>query len=312
MVQQLAQGTPEPATLGSSHHFQYLFATEALFQNPKLLTCPFSQVRVEIESLFDGTDFSEPLTRARFEELNNDLFKKTMGPVKKALEDAGFKKTDIDEIVLVGGSTRIPKVQQLIKDFFDGKEPNKGINPDEAVAYGAAVQGGILSGEGGEETKGEDCQQAGCRDIFSQKRCPLCRSFRVRRVRDKAWGAKKARDDAFGACMITVLGCRCLQSRAKVNLNVRDRAFVMAFKSIPQVTKRSASAGFQSVSVETVALHFTLRHCALLEVGRATFPGGPVRGWSIVGILTSSLCLQTCFCSMWRLSPWVLRLWAGS
>jgi heat shock protein 5 len=111
------------------------------------------QVRVEIESLFDGTDFSEPLTRARFEELNNDLFKKTMGPVKKALEDAGFKKTDIDEIVLVGGSTRIPKVQQLIKDFFDGKEPNKGINPDEAVAYGAAVQGGILSGEGGEETK---------------------------------------------------------------------------------------------------------------------------------------------------------------
>eukprot|EP00243_Klebsormidium_subtile_P008578 TRINITY_DN409_c0_g1_i1.p1 TRINITY_DN409_c0_g1~~TRINITY_DN409_c0_g1_i1.p1 ORF type:complete len:660 (+),score=228.74 TRINITY_DN409_c0_g1_i1:209-2188(+) len=111
------------------------------------------QVRVEIESLFDGTDLSEPLTRARFEELNNDLFKKTMGPVKKAMDDAGFKKTEIDEIVLVGGSTRIPKVQQLIKEFFDGKEPNKGINPDEAVAYGAAVQGGILSGEGGEETK---------------------------------------------------------------------------------------------------------------------------------------------------------------
>ncbi|XP_038717365.1 heat shock 70 kDa protein BIP1-like [Tripterygium wilfordii] len=111
------------------------------------------QVRVEIESLFDGVDFSEPLTRARFEELNMDLFKKTMGPVKKALEDAGKKKTDIDEIVLVGGSTRIPKVQQLLKDFFDGKEPNKGVNPDEAVAYGAAVQGGILSGEGGEDTK---------------------------------------------------------------------------------------------------------------------------------------------------------------
>ncbi|KAA8536854.1 hypothetical protein F0562_029332 [Nyssa sinensis] len=111
------------------------------------------QVRVEIESLFDGIDFSEPLTRARFEELNMDLFKKTMGPVKKALEDAGLKKTDIHEIVLVGGSTRIPKVQQLLKDFFDGKEPNKGVNPDEAVAYGAAVQGGILSGEGGEETK---------------------------------------------------------------------------------------------------------------------------------------------------------------
>ena len=119
------------------------------------------QVRVEIESLIDGIDFSEPLTRARFEELNMDLFKKTMGPVKKALEDAGLKKTDINEIVLVGGSTRIPKVQQLLKDFFDGKETNKGVNPDEAVAYGAAVQGGILSGEGGDETKGNDVHSFG-------------------------------------------------------------------------------------------------------------------------------------------------------
>jgi len=111
------------------------------------------QARVEIESLVDGIDLSEPLTRARFEELNNDLFRKTMTPVKKAMEDAGFKKTEIDEIVLVGGSTRIPKIQQMIKEYFDGKEPNKGVNPDEAVAYGAAVQGGILSGEGGDETK---------------------------------------------------------------------------------------------------------------------------------------------------------------
>jgi heat shock protein 5 len=76
-----------------------------------------------------------------------------MGPVKKAMDDAGLQKSQIDEIVLVGGSTRIPKVQQLLKDFFEGKEPNKGVNPDEAVAYGAAVQGGILSGEGGDETK---------------------------------------------------------------------------------------------------------------------------------------------------------------
>ncbi|KAJ1694461.1 hypothetical protein LUZ63_011159 [Rhynchospora breviuscula] len=111
------------------------------------------QVRVEIESLFDGVDFSESLTRARFEELNNDLFRQTMGPVNKAMEDAGLQKNQIDEIVLVGGSTRIPKIQQLLKDFFDGKEPSKGVNPDEAVAYGAAVQGGILSGEGGDETK---------------------------------------------------------------------------------------------------------------------------------------------------------------
>merc|ERR1711871_93391 len=112
-----------------------------------------SSARVEIESLFDGVDFSETLTRARFEELNMDLFKKTLGPVKKVMEDSSFKKNDIDEIVLVGGSTRIPKVQTLIKDFFNGKEPNKGINPDEAVAYGAAVQGGILQGVTNDETK---------------------------------------------------------------------------------------------------------------------------------------------------------------
>eukprot|EP00197_Chlamydomonas_leiostraca_P008537 CAMPEP_0202884762 /NCGR_PEP_ID=MMETSP1391-20130828/41314_1 /ASSEMBLY_ACC=CAM_ASM_000867 /TAXON_ID=1034604 /ORGANISM="Chlamydomonas leiostraca, Strain SAG 11-49" /LENGTH=643 /DNA_ID=CAMNT_0049567989 /DNA_START=43 /DNA_END=1975 /DNA_ORIENTATION=- len=111
------------------------------------------QVRMEIEALYEGIDLSEPLTRARFEELNMDLFRKTMGPVKKALDDANFKKSDLDEIVLVGGSTRIPKVQDLLREFFDGKEPNKGINPDEAVAYGAAVQGGILGGEGGDEVK---------------------------------------------------------------------------------------------------------------------------------------------------------------
>lgn len=82
-----------------------------------------------------------------------DLFKRTMGPVKRALEDAGLEKNDVNEIVLVGGSTRIPKIQQLLKDFFDGKEPHRGANPDEAVAYGAAVQGSILSGEGEEGNK---------------------------------------------------------------------------------------------------------------------------------------------------------------
>uniref|UniRef100_A0A7S2WGY8 Uncharacterized protein n=2 Tax=Mucochytrium quahogii TaxID=96639 RepID=A0A7S2WGY8_9STRA len=104
------------------------------------------QARLEIESLHDGLDLTETLTRARFEELNADLFKKTLVPVGKVLSDAGMKKNEIDEVVLVGGSTRIPKVQQLIKDYFNGKEPSKGINPDEAVAYGAAVQGGILGG----------------------------------------------------------------------------------------------------------------------------------------------------------------------
>ena len=105
------------------------------------------QTRIEIESLYDQADFSETLTRAKFEELNMELFKSTMKPVEKVLEDGDMKKTDIDEIVLVGGSTRIPKIQQLVKDHFNGKEPSKGVNPDEAVAYGAAVQAGILGGE---------------------------------------------------------------------------------------------------------------------------------------------------------------------
>merc|ERR550519_3179121 len=105
------------------------------------------QVRIEVESLFEGEDLSETLTRAKFEELNMDLFRSTLKPVQKVLEDADMQKRDIDEIVLVGGSTRIPKVQQLVKEFFNGKEPSRGINPDEAVAYGAAVQAGVLSGE---------------------------------------------------------------------------------------------------------------------------------------------------------------------
>ncbi|KAJ7620567.1 heat shock protein 70 family [Mycena polygramma] len=105
--------------------------------------------RIEIESFENGNDFSETITRAKFEELNMDLFRKTMKPVEQVLKDANVKKEDIDEVVLVGGSTRIPKVQQLLKEYFGGKEPSKGINPDEAVAYGAAVQGGILSGAEG-------------------------------------------------------------------------------------------------------------------------------------------------------------------
>ena len=112
------------------------------------------QARLEIEGLVDGVDFSETLTRARFEELNIDLFKKTLGPVNKVMEDASMDKNEVDEVVLVGGSTRIPKVQSLLKDFFDGKEPSRGVNPDEAVAYGAAVQGGILGGDVSEATEG--------------------------------------------------------------------------------------------------------------------------------------------------------------
>jgi L1 cell adhesion molecule like protein len=106
-----------------------------------------TQASIEIDSLFEGIDFYTTITRARFEELNADLFRSTLEPVEKALRDAKLDKAQIHDVVLVGGSTRIPKVQKLLQDFFNGKELNKSINPDEAVAYGAAVQAAILSGE---------------------------------------------------------------------------------------------------------------------------------------------------------------------
>ena len=133
-----------------------------------------TQASVEIDSLFEGLDFYTQITRARFEELNQDLFRSCLQPVEKVLRDAKMDKKQVDDIVLVGGSTRIPKVQQLLQDFFNGKELNKTINPDEAVAYGAAVQAGklndiknnmnlnnefsflfvaILSGDGGSKTE---------------------------------------------------------------------------------------------------------------------------------------------------------------
>jgi len=106
-----------------------------------------AQASIEIDSLYEGTDYYTSITRARFEELCADLFRGTLDPVEKALRDAKMDKSNIDEMVLVGGSTRIPKIQKLLSDFFNGKEPNKSINPDEAVAYGAAVQAAILTGE---------------------------------------------------------------------------------------------------------------------------------------------------------------------
>ena len=113
-----------------------------------------TEVNIEIEDFWEGKPFSEKLTRAKFEDLCLDLFKKTIPPLQKVLDDSGFKKSDIQEIVLVGGSTRIPKVQQILKEFFDGKEPNRGVNPDEAVAFGAAVQAGIISGTADQEGDG--------------------------------------------------------------------------------------------------------------------------------------------------------------
>jgi L1 cell adhesion molecule like protein len=112
-----------------------------------------AQTSIEIDSLFEGVDFYTSITRARFEELCMDLFRKCMDPVEKTLRDAKMDKSQVHEVVLVGGSTRIPKVQQLLSDFFNGKDLCKSINPDEAVAYGAAVQAAILSGEGNEKVQ---------------------------------------------------------------------------------------------------------------------------------------------------------------
>ncbi|KAA6395795.1 MAG: putative Heat shock 70 kDa protein C, partial [Streblomastix strix] len=123
------------------------------------------QVVIEIDNFFDGQDFRETLTRARFEELNADLLRSTLKPIEQVLKDAGLKKSDIHEVVMVGGSSRIPKVIQLVKDFFNGKEPARGINPDEAVAYGAAIQAGILSGD--------SSQYIGSEDIVIIDRTPL-------------------------------------------------------------------------------------------------------------------------------------------
>merc|ERR1712022_64472 len=106
---------------------------------------------IEIDSLHEGIDFNTSVTRARFEELNMDLFGKCVDPVEKVLRDAKMDKSNIHDVVLVGGSTRIPKVQTLLQDFFNGKELCKSINPDEAVAYGAAVQAAILNTDGKKE-----------------------------------------------------------------------------------------------------------------------------------------------------------------
>merc|ERR1712224_513283 len=104
------------------------------------------QASIEIDSFFEGIDYFTSVSRARFEELCMDLFRKSMDPVEKVLRDSKIAKNRVHDVVLVGGSTRIPKVQSMLSDFFNGKEPSREINPDEAVAYGAAVQAAILSG----------------------------------------------------------------------------------------------------------------------------------------------------------------------
>jgi L1 cell adhesion molecule like protein len=112
-----------------------------------------STANIEIDSLYDGKDFYSSITRARFEEVCSDIFARTMAPVEKVLLDAKMSKSDIDEVILVGGTTRIPKIQQLLTDYFNGKELNRSLNPDEAIAYGATVQAAILTGAGDEKTQ---------------------------------------------------------------------------------------------------------------------------------------------------------------
>eukprot|EP00549_Striatella_unipunctata_P025550 CAMPEP_0118723104 /NCGR_PEP_ID=MMETSP0800-20121206/31804_1 /TAXON_ID=210618 ORGANISM="Striatella unipunctata, Strain CCMP2910" /NCGR_SAMPLE_ID=MMETSP0800 /ASSEMBLY_ACC=CAM_ASM_000638 /LENGTH=672 /DNA_ID=CAMNT_0006631465 /DNA_START=18 /DNA_END=2033 /DNA_ORIENTATION=+ len=122
-------------------------------ENAKRTLSTQNSATIDCEALSGGIDFSTTISRAKFEELNIDLFKKTLVPVTQVLKDAGVSKTEVDQVILVGGSTRIPKIQKMLKEYFGGKELNRGINPDEAVAYGAAVQAGILSGDAAEATK---------------------------------------------------------------------------------------------------------------------------------------------------------------
>ncbi len=136
-----------------SHNQRALRRLRTACERAKRTLSSSTQSTIEIDSLFEGIDFYTSITRARFEELCGDLFRSTLDPVEKVLRDAKLDKSSIDDIVLVGGSTRIPKVMKLVSDFFNGKEPSRSINPDEAVAYGAAVQAAILSGDTSSKTQ---------------------------------------------------------------------------------------------------------------------------------------------------------------
>lgn len=126
---------------------------KAAAERAKRVLSSSTSTSIEIDSLYDGIDYQLTLTRARFEELCMDIFRKAMNPVEQVLRDAKMSKGDVDEVVLVGGSTRIPKIQSLLSEFFNGKELCKSLNPDECVAYGAAVQAAIITGQGNESTK---------------------------------------------------------------------------------------------------------------------------------------------------------------
>ncbi|KAG8793379.1 ATPase with role in protein import into the ER [Ceratobasidium sp. 428] len=130
-------------------------------ENAKRILSMQATTKIEIEAFENGNDYSEVLTRSKFDNLNFDLFLRSLEPIRKVLKDAGVEKQDVDEIVLVGGSTRIPKIQYLLAEFFDGKEPSKGVNADEAVAVGAALQAAVFAGE------------LGVQDVVVLELCPL-------------------------------------------------------------------------------------------------------------------------------------------
>ncbi|CAH6420102.1 Heat shock protein 70 [uncultured virus] len=123
-------------------------------ERAKRMLSTVTQTTIEVDALFEGTDYSLSISRAKFEELCADLFRKTIEPVERVLTDAGLSKDTVDEIVLVGGSTRVPKIRSMLSEYFGGKKLNESVNPDEAVAYGAAIQAAILSGQTDEELGG--------------------------------------------------------------------------------------------------------------------------------------------------------------
>ncbi|KIJ32699.1 hypothetical protein M422DRAFT_783358 [Sphaerobolus stellatus SS14] len=145
VIQHLVKVYKSKSGVDVSRNVKAMGKLKRAVENAKRTLSAQSSAKIEIESFYGGQDFSETLTRAKFEDLNADLFRRTMIPVERALKDAKLTKSKIDEIVLVGGSTRIPKIQQLLKGYFNGKEPSRSINPDEAVAYGAAIQAGIIT-----------------------------------------------------------------------------------------------------------------------------------------------------------------------
>lgn len=153
LVSHLADEFKRKTKKDITHNQKSLRRLRTAAERAKRTLSSSAQTSIEIDSLFEGADFYTSITRARFEELCADLFRSTLDPVEKVLRDSKLQKSEIDEIVLVGGSTRIPKVQKLVSDFFNGKELNRSINPDEAVAYGAAVQAAILTGDTSSKTQ---------------------------------------------------------------------------------------------------------------------------------------------------------------